>query len=376
MKLTPDPLAQRLARTIRAHLAAAPTSTEAFTGAFDTLRKINVFALEAPVEAGGFDLGLAAGVTVGTELGRRALPDVYGGVALVQDALASYNDRQELAARIAGGSTAILPCGLDVISERGTEARELTARRCGSAWELSGQVVIDDVDAETACCVPLNADGAALLALLQHCEWRDRVVDACADALVVNLNGLLIDGEHVVGKLGTGRPLSDDHGVLARGRLRQAAYLLGLGQGAYDLAVTHARQRRQFDRPIMEFQAISFPLGRSAIALSALRLSISHAAWLADTGAAFASAAVEALAQAAELALGTCRHGVQTHGARGMSRETQMHRYYQRVRQESTRCGSPDALWQEAGLRRLREEPGTDCNNRRAGTEVSIGVSQ
>ncbi|MEV6032889.1 acyl-CoA dehydrogenase family protein [Nonomuraea sp. NPDC052116] len=358
MDLTPDPLLERLGRTLRSRLAQVPPSrdADALDGALAVWRESEAPAFESPVASGGLDLGLATGTAVCAELGRCALPDVYAGGALVADALRAGDAGPEPAAMLARGELTVTVAGLDRVPARSGRHGAPVARRVTVGWELAGRVTIDAVRDEKAhLCVPVVDGDETLLALLASDVVADRARPAPGGSPVADLTGVVVTPADLVGSLGSGWPLSDPGLVLARARVRQAAYLLGLAQGGYELAVAHARSRRQFDRPITEFQAVSFPLAQASIALSAVRLSVLRAAWSADHGMEFARQAAQCLAMAAETATRTIRHAVQVHGARGMSRQAAVHVFYEALRSETARFGQPGALWCEAGARRLAE---------------------
>jgi alkylation response protein AidB-like acyl-CoA dehydrogenase len=342
--LTTDPLLVRLGAAVRSRLAEVPGDATADEVA--TLRELDGFALAAPVGAGGFDLGLGCGIVVSGELGRRASADVYGGSMLVLDALAAGGDGGELAGRLATGALPVLLAGYDTA--------RVSAERRGGDWTLSGTVSVPSAGSRGFdLCVAVHTEDEVFLVLLAEPVWRDRTTGTGRDLSTVDVEGLAVGGSERVGTLGTGEPLTDPGGVLARARVRQAAYLHGLGAGAHELAVGHATRRRQFGRPLLEFQGVSFPLARAAIELAATRLAVQQAAWLADAGRPFALAAVQALALAADTALTAVRTAVQVHGARGMADTSQVHGHHQAVRQAVTRFGDPGRLWREAGLRRL-----------------------
>lgn len=130
--------------------------------------------------------------------------------------------------------------------------------------------------------------------------------------------------------------------------LRQAAYLLGLGAGAHHLAVARSRSRRQFGTAIGERQAVAFPLAQAFAHLSAVRLLVHKAAWQHDNGEPALLGATRALAYAAEVALDTTATAVHVHGAFGLTRVAQVHRYYELAATEAVRFGSPAALWRLA----------------------------
>jgi alkylation response protein AidB-like acyl-CoA dehydrogenase len=88
--------------------------------------------------------------------------------------------------------------------------------------------------------------------------------------------------ENVLGEVGKG--LSVALTTLERTRLGAAAQAIGLAQGATDYAVAYARERRQFRRPISEFQAIQFKLADMELRTAAGRELLYRACAMADRG--------------------------------------------------------------------------------------------
>jgi len=103
---------------------------------------------------------------------------------------------------------------------------------------------------------------------------------------------------------------------------------VGLAQGAYDLAFAHARERRQFGRPIASFQAIQFKLADMAVEIEAGRLLTYKAAWLKDQGRPYTLAAAAAKLYTGELAHRVCNHALQIHGGYGFMDEFAISRLY------------------------------------------------
>lgn len=103
-------------------------------------------------------------------------------------------------------------------------------------------------------------------------------------------------------------------------RLGAATVALGLAQGAYELALGYAAERRQFGRPIGEFQGIRWKLADMAIALDAARLLIYRAAANAGSGFPDALEAAKAKTFAAEMAQAVTNQALQIHGAAGYGR--------------------------------------------------------
>jgi alkylation response protein AidB-like acyl-CoA dehydrogenase len=109
-------------------------------------------------------------------------------------------------------------------------------------------------------------------------------------------------------------------------RLGAASVALGLAQGAYELALRHAAERRQFGRPIAEFQGIRWKFADMAITLDAARLLIHRAAARAGRGFPDALEAAKAKTFAAEMAQEVTSQALQIHGAAGYGRSLPLER--------------------------------------------------
>src|SRR5262249_1381153 len=94
------------------------------------------------------------------------------------------------------------------------------------------------------------------------------------------LDGCELPADALLGKLGGG--LSVALAALDGGRIGIASQALGIGQAALAAARTYARERRQFGRPIGDFQAIQFRLADVATELESARLLTLRAAWLKE----------------------------------------------------------------------------------------------
>ncbi|HTW25381.1 MAG TPA: acyl-CoA dehydrogenase family protein, partial [Candidatus Baltobacteraceae bacterium] len=113
----------------------------------------------------------------------------------------------------------------------------------------------------------------------------------------------------------------------------------GMAQGAYECAVRYAKQRKQFGKPIAEFQAIQFKLADMATQIDAARLLTYRAAWLADqaiaSGAADARITREssmAKLYAGEVAVRVANEAVQIHGGYGFIKDYPAEKFYRDVK--------------------------------------------
>jgi len=109
-------------------------------------------------------------------------------------------------------------------------------------------------------------------------------------------------------------------------RVGAATVALGIAESAYELALDYARKRRQFGRPIAEFQGIQWMLADMSIQLAAARALIYKAAARAGDGFPDKREAAEAKIFAAEAAVRVTNDALQIHGAMGYSRDLALER--------------------------------------------------
>ncbi len=140
-----------------------------------------------------------------------------------------------------------------------------------------------------------------------------------------------IPASNLLGRQGEG--FKNSLAILDGGRISIAALALGMAQGAYEAALRYAKQRKQFSRPIAEFQAIQFKLADMATQIEAARLLTYHAAWLADRGdVRFTKEASMAKLYAGEVAVRVANEAVQIHGGYGFIKDYPAEKYYRDVK--------------------------------------------
>jgi alkylation response protein AidB-like acyl-CoA dehydrogenase len=127
-----------------------------------------------------------------------------------------------------------------------------------------------------------------------------------------------------------------------RSRINLAASATGLAQAALDYSVAYAKERRQFGRPIGDFQAVSFRLADMALKVEASRLLTWHAARLIDAGGRASTAAAMAKLHASEAAMYCTWAAVQTLGGWGYSREYPVEKWMRDAKLEEIEEGTSD----------------------------------
>lgn len=120
--------------------------------------------------------------------------------------------------------------------------------------------------------------------------------------------------------------------ALDGGRVGIASQALGIARAAVDAAAEYVKDRRQFDRPVSEFQAIRWMLADSATELDAAELLTLRAAYLKDSGKPFRREASMAKLYAADAGNRACHKAVQMLGGYGYIREYPVERYLRDIR--------------------------------------------
>jgi butyryl-CoA dehydrogenase len=116
--------------------------------------------------------------------------------------------------------------------------------------------------------------------------------------------------------------------VLEGGRVGIAAMATGIAQGALEESTKYATMRKQFGKPIAEFEAIQWMLADMATEIDAARLLVYRAAQLKDRGMSFVTAASEAKLYAAETAMRATTKAIQIHGGYGYIKDYPVERYF------------------------------------------------
>lgn len=115
--------------------------------------------------------------------------------------------------------------------------------------------------------------------------------------------------------------------TLEGGRIGIAAQALGIAQASLEASVAYSKQRKAFDQPIANLQAIQFKLADMATDIEAARLLVHQAAALKDAGRPFGKEAAMAKLHASRVAVNAALEAIQIHGGYGYVREYKVERY-------------------------------------------------
>jgi len=125
-----------------------------------------------------------------------------------------------------------------------------------------------------------------------------------------------------------GQGFVDAMRVLDGGRISIAALALGMARGAYEAALAYAAERKQFGKPIAEFQAVQFVLSEMVTEIEASRLLTYNAARLRDSGASFIKESAMAKLYASRAAEFVTSRAVEVYGGYGFTREYPVEKYF------------------------------------------------
>jgi alkylation response protein AidB-like acyl-CoA dehydrogenase len=144
------------------------------------------------------------------------------------------------------------------------------------------------------------------------------------------LDDVAVPPEGLVG--GEGQGLKVALTALGGGRIGIAAQALGIARAALEVARAHVLQRRQFNRPLGDFQAVRFAIADAAVALDAGWLLTLDAAWRKQRGQPFTRQAAQAKLFASERANEICDRCLQILGGYGYTREFPVERHFRDIR--------------------------------------------
>ncbi len=142
----------------------------------------------------------------------------------------------------------------------------------------------------------------------------------------IYFDDVFVPDENLVAPAGAGFKVAMQ--ILDASRPIIGAQAVGIAQGAFDLALKHVNQRKQFGQTIAGFQGVQWMLADMATQLEAARLLTYQAASLHDDGLPFAKEASMAKLFASETATRVADTALQLHGGIGYFKESPVERYY------------------------------------------------
>ena len=332
------------ARTLEPRIAPAEKAGGLPHGVVRELAQLGVLGMTIPEDEGGLGASTVAFALVLEELAA-AWPSLAVGVAvnsgLVAGSIVRYGSAEQRARWLPkltdGGGL-----GAFALSEpaAGSDAAAIgaTATRDGSEYVIDGrkQFITNARYAPLAVVFArvTPTDGAdpraGITSFLVQMDAAGVTIGPPERKLGLGASDtrtLVLDGARatVLGQVGNG--FAQALAALDGGRIGIAAQSIGIARAALARARAYAKERRQFGRPIVEFEGVRFPLATLGAEVDAARMLMLRAAWLRDRGRPFTREAAMAKLYASEMAQRATHAAVQIHGGNGYMREYAVERY-------------------------------------------------
>lgn len=222
-----------------------------------------------------------------------------------------------------------------------SRASKTTAKTDGDHWVINGnkifitngsvslnrgttvQAVTNEINGKkefTTIIVDRDTLGFSQQAMHGKMMWR------ASDTAQLFFDDCRVPKSHTLGPVGEGSRIMLR--TLDAGRLSIAAMGLGCAQGAFEMALSYAQERRQFGNTIASFQVNQFKLADMALKIELARTFLYKACWLKDTGQPFTKEAAMAKLYCSEIAKEVADAAVQLHGGYGLMKEYNIERFY------------------------------------------------
>ncbi len=140
------------------------------------------------------------------------------------------------------------------------------------------------------------------------------------------LDEVFVPDADVLGPVGQGYKVAME--TLNEGRIGIGAQMIGIAQGALDVAIAYVKEREQFGRAVAEFQAVQFQLAQAATELEAARLLVYNAARLRDAGHDIAQAGAMAKLLSSQICERVTSLAVELFGGYGYTKDYPVEKYY------------------------------------------------
>jgi alkylation response protein AidB-like acyl-CoA dehydrogenase len=225
--------------------------------------------------------------------------------------------------------------------EAGSGAQDLKtrARRIGAEWILNGDKLYITQGSVAGIYVIMasteperSAVGISAFILererpgLQVVRVENKLGVRASDTAQIRLEEIRMPEQNLLGILNHG--YRDALTILDGGRIGIGALALGIARAALEASLSYAKERRQFDKPIAEFEAIQWKLADMATEIDAARLLVYRAAELKEKGLSYKRAASEAKLFASEVAARATSQALQIHGGAGYMKDCPVERYF------------------------------------------------
>ena len=313
-------------------------------GILKKLTELGLMGIEVPETLGGsggtfFDAVLAIEAISQVDPGVAVLVDVHN--TLVVNAIRRWgteDQRAQWLTKLAGGAV-----GAYALSEAGSGsdafALQTRVEKVEGGYQLNGRKLwISNAKEAGVFLVFATLDPAAgyrgITAFfveegtsgLTVGRKEDKMGIRASSTCELLLDGCFVPAANLLGEEGKGYKIAIE--TLNEGRIGIGAQMLGLAEGAWTHAARYAKQRKQFGKPIAEFQAVQFALAEMATEIEAAKLMVYNAARLKDAGQSYVREAAMCKLFASQVAESVASRCVEIFGGNGFVRDYPAEKFY------------------------------------------------
>lgn len=155
---------------------------------------------------------------------------------------------------------------------------------------------------------------------------EDKVGIRASSTCELILEDCRVPGENVLGEAGKGYKIAIE--TLNEGRIGIGAQMLGVSRGAWEYATKYAQERKQFGKPIGDFQGIQFQIAQMATEIEAARLMVYNAARMKDAGMNFVKEAAMTKLFCSQVAERVTSLAIEIYGGYGFTKDYPVEKYW------------------------------------------------
>lgn len=309
-------------------------------------KELGLHGIAVPERWGGAGAGMPELAVVFEEMGTALLcSPFFSTVALALQALLNSGDEtavEEFAPKLIDGSLVATLVLNGTLGAWDPAAVEITAHSEGSDHRLCGDaaLVLDGHIADLILVAANTAGGTSLFAVEAAAEGLERellrTLDRTRKVARLRFDGVAARLIGTEGRAASGLARTSDLALIAL-----ASEQVGAAQHCLDTAVSYAKERIQFGRPIGSFQAIKHRCADMLVLVEGARSAVFHACTVTDDDER-ATAASVAKAVCSEVLLQVSLDNMRIHGGIGFTWEHDAHLYVRRAKASELMFGHPD----------------------------------
>jgi alkylation response protein AidB-like acyl-CoA dehydrogenase len=325
------------------------------------MAELGWFGLIFPEKYGGTEGGFFNLVVLLEEMGRFLVPSpfiptvVLGGLTILE--AGSEEQKQQLLPKIITGELRLTLAITEPSAGYSPASVSTKATVNRDDYEVSGikLFVTDFHIADYAVCATRTDEGISLFLVDTGSPGINRtplLTIAGDKQFEVTFDRVMVPKKNLLGEPGKGWEIIER--VLRKAAVAKCAEMSGMAQQVFEMSVSYAKERKQFDRPIGSFQAIQHYCANMVMDVDTSRFLTYLAAWMIDSGLPCSKEVSAAKAWVSQACRRVMALGHQIHGGIGVTLDHDMQLYYRRAKAAELAFGDADfhkeLVAQELGL--------------------------